>query len=80
LEAAKHTKDDDDMAHHEGEATAIGRVLEVLAGHGLEGMAAATQTLMNEAMMVERAAFLGAAHAAGRGRVTDAAGVPAPRP
>ncbi len=29
------------MAHHEGEATAIERVMEVLSGHGLEGMAKA---------------------------------------
>jgi len=29
------------MAHHEGEATAIERVLEVLAEQGFEGMAEA---------------------------------------
>jgi hypothetical protein len=49
------------MAHHEGEATAIERVMEVLSGHGLEGMAKAVELLMNEAMKLERAGFLGAA-------------------
>jgi len=49
------------MAHHEGEATAIERVLEVLSEQGFEGMAEAMQTLLNEAMKLERAAFLGAA-------------------
>jgi len=49
------------MAHHEGEATAIERVLEVLSEQGFEGMAEAVQTLLNEAMKLERAAFLGAA-------------------
>jgi transposase-like protein len=49
------------MAHHEGEPTAIGHVLEVLTEHGLGAMAQAMETLMNEAMRLERAAFLGAA-------------------
>jgi transposase-like protein len=49
------------MAHHEGEPTAIGHVLEVLTEHGLGAMAEAMETLMNEAMRLERAAFLGAA-------------------
>jgi hypothetical protein len=41
LEAAKHTKEEGQMAHHEGEATAIEHALEVLSEHGLEGMAEA---------------------------------------
>jgi len=49
------------MAHHEGEATAIERVLGVLSAQGFEGMAEAMQTLLNEAMKLERSAFLGAA-------------------
>jgi len=48
------------MAHHEDEATAIERAIEVLSEHGLEGMAEAIQTLLNEAMKLERTAFLGA--------------------
>lgn len=48
------------MAHHEEKATAIEHVLEVLSEHGLEGMAEAMQTLLNEAMKLERSAFLGA--------------------
>jgi hypothetical protein len=54
------------MAHHEGEPTAIGHVLEVLTEHGLGAMAEAMETLMNEAMRLERAAFLGAAPASVR--------------
>ena len=49
------------MAHHEGEATPIEHVLEVLNEHGLEGMAEAIQTLMNAAMKLERSEFLRAA-------------------
>jgi putative transposase len=58
LEAAKHTKEVDEMAHHEGEATAIERVMEVLSEQGFEGMAEAMQTLLNEAMKLERSEFL----------------------
>src|SRR5512145_471225 len=46
------------MAHHEDEASPIERVLEVLSAHGLEAMAEAMQTLMNEAMRLERSGFL----------------------
>jgi len=46
---------------HESEATAIGRAMEVLSEHGLEGMAKAVELLMNEAMKLERTGFLGAA-------------------
>lgn len=49
------------MAHHEGEATAIARAMEVLSEYGLEGMAKVVELLLNEAMKVERAGFLGAA-------------------
>ena len=49
------------MAHHEGEPPAIGHVLEVLTGHGLGAMAQAMETLMNEAIRLQRPAFLGAA-------------------
>ena len=48
------------MAHHENEATALEQVLEVLSEHGLGGMAQAMETLLNEAMRLERSAFLGA--------------------
>jgi hypothetical protein len=58
LEAAKHTKEEGEMAHHEGEATAIGHALEVLSEHGLEGMAEAIQTLLNETMKIERALWM----------------------
>ncbi len=49
------------MAHHEEQPTAIESVLELLSEHGLGAMAEAMQTLLNEAMKIERAAFLGAA-------------------
>ncbi len=49
------------MAHHEEHSSsAIDRVLELLTEHGLEAMATAMQTLMNEAMKLERSEFLGA--------------------
>lgn len=49
------------MAHHEGEATAIEHVMEVLSEQGFAGMAEAMQTLLNEAMKLERSEFLRAA-------------------
>jgi transposase-like protein len=49
------------MAHHEGEATAAERAMEVLSEEGLGGMARAVELLLNEAMKLERAGFLGAA-------------------
>jgi len=60
FEVARPTEKDDEMAHYEVEATAIERVWEVLTEQGLEGMAGAMQTLMNEAIRLERVAFLGA--------------------
>jgi len=49
------------MAHHEEQITAIESVLEVLSEHGLGAMAEAMQTLLNEAMKLERSEFLRAA-------------------
>jgi hypothetical protein len=51
------------MAHHEEHPTAIESVLELLSehGHGLGAMAEAMQTLLNEAMKLERSEFLRAA-------------------
>ena len=49
------------MAHHEEQPTAIESVLEVLSEHGLGAMAEAMQTLLNEAMKLERSEFLRAA-------------------
>ena len=49
------------MAHHEEQPTAIESVLEVLSEHGLGAMAGAMQTLLNEAMKLERSEFLRAA-------------------
>ena len=49
------------MTHHEGEASAAERAMEVLGEEGLGGMARAVELLMNEAMRLERAGFLSAA-------------------
>jgi transposase-like protein len=49
------------MAHHEEQPTAIESVVEVLSEHGLGAMAEAMQTLLNEAMKLERSEFLRAA-------------------
>ncbi len=49
------------MAHHEPDSTTVGSVLRTLIDNGLDGMAQALETLMNEAMKLERAEFLGAA-------------------
>ena len=46
------------MAHHEEQPTAIESVLELLSEHGLGAMAKAMQTLLNEAMKLERSEFL----------------------
>jgi len=46
------------MAHHEEQPNAIESVLELLSEHGLGHMADAMQTLLNEAMGLERSAFL----------------------
>ncbi len=49
------------MPHHEVNPTPLTQVLELLTEHGFEGMANAMQILLNEAMKLERADFLGAA-------------------
>jgi hypothetical protein len=51
------------MTHHEEQPTAIESVLELLSEHGLGAMAKAKamQTLLNEAMKLERSEFLRAA-------------------
>ena len=49
------------MAHRETDSTTAGDVLRILIDNGLDGMARALETLMNEAMKLERAEFLGAA-------------------
>ncbi len=46
---------------HRDQSTAIDDVVQLLAEHGFDGMAQAIQTLLNEAMKLERAAALGAA-------------------
>lgn len=46
------------MPHHGPDRTAFTHVLELLTEHGFDGMANALQILLNEAMEVERAAFL----------------------
>lgn len=46
------------MAHHEEQPTAIESVLELLSEHGLGAMAEAMETLLNEAMKLERSEFL----------------------
>lgn len=45
---------------HQADYRAFAEVLEALSENGLDGMAAAMETLMNEAMKLERSAFLGA--------------------
>ena len=48
------------MTHHESEPTTPTAALELLIEHGFDGMAAAIETLLNEAMKLERSGFLGA--------------------
>lgn len=48
------------MAHHD-QSNARDEVVHLLAEHGFEGMAQALETLLNEAMKLERSAVLGAA-------------------
>ena len=42
------------MAHHEAERTAMHGVLDLLVDNGLEGMADAMATMLNEATKIER--------------------------
>lgn len=46
------------MPHHSPDPTAFTNALELLAEHGFDGMAHALQILLNEAMELERSAFL----------------------
>lgn len=46
------------MAHHEDERTTMNGVLDMLVEHGLEGMAEAMATMLNEAMKIERSTAL----------------------
>ncbi len=48
------------MAHHDDERTTLHGVLDLLVEQGLEGMADAMATMLNEAMKIERSAVLGA--------------------
>ena len=48
------------MAHHEDERTTMHGVLDLLVEQGLEGMADAMATMLNEAMKIERTTVLGA--------------------
>ena len=42
------------MAHHEDERTTMHGVLDMLVENGLEGMADAMATMLNEAMKIDR--------------------------
>jgi len=46
------------MTHHDSEPTTPTSALELLIEHGFDGMAAAIETLLNEAMKLERSSFL----------------------
>jgi putative transposase len=46
------------VAHHEDERTTMHEVLDMLVEHGLEGMAEAMATMLNEAMKIERSTAL----------------------
>ena len=46
------------MAHHEDERTTMHGVLDMLVEQGIEGMAEAMATMLNEAMKIERSTAL----------------------
>ena len=46
------------MTHHDPNATTIAMALELLTQEGLQGFAPAIEILINEAMRLERSAFL----------------------
>jgi len=48
------------MTHHDHDATTLTAALELLTEHGFDGMATALQLLLDEAMKLERSAWLGA--------------------
>ncbi len=46
------------MAHHDSERNTLDGVLDILIENGLEGMAEAMATMLNEAMKIERSSAL----------------------
>jgi len=48
------------MSHHTHDATTIAAALELLTQHGFDGLARPLEMLLNEAMRLERSAYLGA--------------------
>ena len=48
------------MTRHDPDRTRITAALELLTSNGFDGMASALELLLNEAMKLERSAFLGA--------------------
>ena len=48
------------MSHHDFDATTIAAALELLSTHGFDGLARPLEMLFNEAMRLERDAYLGA--------------------
>lgn len=53
-----HELHEAEMTNHTPDPTTIAMALELLTEHGLEGVAPAVQILINEAMQIERSAFL----------------------
>ncbi len=45
---------------HQNQSNEVCEAVQLLADHGFEGMAGAVQILLNEAMKLERAEYLGA--------------------
>ena len=56
--ASHNTTKQDEMTHHDPDATTIAMALELLTQEGLQGFAPAIEILINEAMRLERSAFL----------------------
>ncbi len=48
------------MTRHDPDPKTIATALELLTDHGFEGMAGCLEALLNEAMRIERSAYLGA--------------------
>jgi transposase-like protein len=48
------------MTHQEFDSTVARRLIEIVGEQGLEGLKDAMELLLNEAMKIERSAFLGA--------------------
>jgi putative transposase len=49
------------VAHHPDDSKSVSRALEILTENGLDGMARALEIVLDEAMKLERAEFVGAA-------------------